>query len=114
MTLLKAKIWLSSLLKLMKNENLFYRARADNTAILFIGEIVNRKKFDKIMERSKTKSDGVYSCGGISYYVKNNHPVLFVDYRDVIQFSYGFLVKLGTIENYWDAKKHLKKLAEKL
>ena len=66
-----------------------------------------------IIEKSKTKKDGIYLKSPYFYYVKNNKPVLFANKISGVieQFCYGFLSTLGKVEVY-NIKNELKRLSK--
>ena len=71
------------------------------------------EQLNEIIKKSKTKNNGVYSHKGILYAVKSKFPVLFAYGGSIKQLSSGFLVVLGDV-HYWDYKKELRKLLQKI
>ena len=69
---------------------------------------------NEIIEKSKTKKDGVYSYKGFKYAVKDNKFVLFADYfGNISQTAGNFNVSLGKVERY-ESIKELKRLLKNL
>lgn len=48
-----------------------------------------------IIEKAKTKSDGVYKFRGVTYRVVNNHARFFAADGKVIEMCYGFNAIIG-------------------
>ena len=68
-----------------------------------------------IIEKAKTKDDGVYSFKGFKYAVKDNHFVLFADYFGIIHQRAGnFNAVIGKIEERYNIVKELKRLLKVL
>ena len=63
-----------------------------------------------IIDRSKSKKDGVYSYRGIIYAVNDNHFIAFSDYYGCIYQCFGmFNVQTCTVKSY-DRIKTLKNI----
>jgi len=67
-----------------------------------------------IIEKAKTKKDGIYTIRGVAYKVVNNMVEFFAAGGEVIQICYGFNVVIGSYDhlNIWSdtAKGALKKI----
>jgi len=61
---------------------------------------MKQELLDKIIERSRTRKDGIYTLDCIKYSVRNGHLMFFIDFNEVFQFSQGFIVSLGKIDCY--------------
>jgi len=61
-----------------------------------------------IIEKSKTKNDGVYTFRGVTYRVVNGFARFFASDREVVERCYGFNVVIGEYKG--DAKKALKSI----
>jgi hypothetical protein len=70
--------------------------------------MITTDKLNTIIEKAKTKKDGVYSHNGTAYLVINNHIRAFTSYPNVYELVYGFSVNIGTYKECWDDKKTLK------
>ena len=67
-----------------------------------------------IIDKSKSKKDGVYSYRGIIYAVKDNHFVAFSDYYGCVYQCFGmFNVQIGTVKSY-DRIRTLKNLLKQI
>ena len=63
-----------------------------------------------IMDKAKTKNDGVYKFRGVAYRVINNHAVYFAADEQVLQMCYGFNVVIGRYEYSLDSINAVKAL----
>jgi len=66
-----------------------------------------------IIEKAKTKKDGVYKFRGVAYRVVNNHARFFASNCEVIEMCYGFNAIIGRYErdiNQENAVKVLKSI----
>lgn len=52
-----------------------------------------------IMDKAKTKNDGVYKFRGVAYRVINNHAVYFAADEKVLQMCCGFNAVIGRYEH---------------
>lgn len=66
-------------------------------------------ELEKIIDKAKTKKDGLYSHNGIAYAVIDGYPKYLIDGNDIFQFS-GFLVCIGKLPFHGDKKKALKEV----
>jgi len=65
---------------------------------------------NKIIEKAKTRKDGIYVFKGYDYVVKNNNFVGYSDhFGNIFQIQYSFHVTIGKIESY-NRKLELKRL----
>lgn len=69
----------------------------------------------KLIEKSKEKSDGIYSMKPYKYVVKNKSLVLVGNIwnGEVSQFCFGFLSKLGRVERH-KLDNELKRLLQQI
>lgn len=67
---------------------------------------------NKIIEKAKTKNDGVYSMNGISYRVRDNNVTHCVDYNNVLGVYGHFVTQVGSFDRPHEAKKALKQLKD--
>jgi hypothetical protein len=74
--------------------------------------LVTRDDLQRVLDKAKTKKDGVYSYNNMPYFVKDNSLRLIGEYNKVYEWSYGFLVSLGTIENHYKLKDEIKRLSK--
>jgi hypothetical protein len=67
-----------------------------------------------ILNKAKTKKDGVYQARGIAYKVVSNHVKYFACYGKVYEFYCGFLTQIGSCGT-WSSEcvKFLKQMKEK-
>jgi|GEM_PF-2943066 len=66
---------------------------------------------NEIIERAKTKKDGIYSFKGFKYAVKDNRFVLFADYfGNLYQRAGNFNASIGKVEKRYNIIKELKRL----
>ena len=66
-----------------------------------------------IIDKAKSKKDGVYRFRGVAYRVINNHAVYFAADGKIIQACYGFNAVIGSYEynlNQINAIKALKNI----
>ena len=68
--------------------------------------------FNELVDRAKTKNNGVYSYEHTKYAVKDNNLVFISDRGRISQVCYGMLIELGTIES-WNEVGELKRLLKK-
>jgi len=62
-----------------------------------------------IIEKAKSKQDGVYAFRGIAYRVKDNKVTHSASNNEIVERCYGFNVVVGKYEYYSEhAKKALK------
>lgn len=67
-----------------------------------------------LIDKAKTRKDGVYSYQGFLYVVKNNSFVAYADYFGTISSIHGvFHFEIGKVERY-DRKKTLQEYLKKL
>tara|TARA_R110002124_G_scaffold147816_2_gene313221 strand:- start:401 stop:661 length:261 start_codon:yes stop_codon:yes gene_type:complete len=52
-----------------------------------------------IIEKAKSKRDGIYKLRGVTYRVINNHAVFYAVDGEVIQMCYGFNAVIGRYEH---------------
>ena len=79
-----------------------------------MGGEVNIDLANKIIEKAKTKNDGVYSIGGFTYAVKNNRFVLFSDhFGNIYQIAGNFNTSIGKVDRS-DIRKELNRLLGEL
>ena len=64
-----------------------------------------------MIDRAKTKNDGIYSHLGIKYVVKNNRLRFLYQCDTIYQFESGFLITIG--KSKYDSNKKLKELLAK-
>lgn len=76
---------------------------------------MNIEQLQKIINKSKTKNDGVYKSDGYYYVVKDNHLRFYAnEYTgDIHERAFGFSVSIGNVKPY-ELKKKLKELLKKL
>lgn len=55
---------------------------------------------ERIIERTKSRKDGIFVLDCIKYAVKNGRLLFLVDFDEVFQFSHGFLVSLGKTDRF--------------
>jgi len=62
---------------------------------------MKQSMLNKIIEKAKTKKDGVYSVGGNKYVCINHQVVAYADdYGNISQRVCGFSVSSGRVERY--------------
>ena len=69
-----------------------------------------------IIEKAKTKKDGVYKFRGVAYRVINNQAVYYAADEQILQMCYGFNAVIGRYEhslNQSSAVKALKNINHK-
>jgi hypothetical protein len=73
---------------------------------------MKRDVFKKILERSKTKEEGVYSYKHIKYLVRGGRLKALVKNKAVFFYEHGFLISRGELESSYssDWVKYLKKI----
>jgi len=70
---------------------------------------------NQIIEKAKTKKDGVYSFKGFKYAVKDNNFVLFADYfGNLYQRAGNFNASLGKVKEKYNKTKELKRLLKEI
>lgn len=63
-----------------------------------------------LIDKAKTRKDGVYTYRGYDFVVKNNNFIGYSDYfGNIYQISYSFHVSLGKVERL-NRKDELKRL----
>lgn len=65
--------------------------------------------YNLMVEKAKTKKDGVYSLKGNYYLVVDKHLAGYSDYfGNVCEMAYGFSVSKGKAKDRWEARDVLK------
>lgn len=67
---------------------------------------------ERIIDRAKTRKDGVYVYDCIKYAVKSYRLLFLIDFNEVFQFSNGFLVSIGKVDRF-NGRSKLKELMSK-
>ena len=70
---------------------------------------IKREQMNKIINKAKTKEDGVYSLGGVPYRVKDNGVTHIGGHKEVFACCGMFVTSLGTTD---DVKKTLKAIKD--
>lgn len=65
---------------------------------------------NEIIEKAKSKKDGVYSYKGSKYIVVGGKFKAYCSYKEVFEKAGGFFVKIGTIDEIYNRDKELKRL----
>ena len=73
---------------------------------------MKQELLEKIVERSKSRKDGIYVFDCVKYVVSNGQLMFLIDFNKVFQYAYGFLVDIGTVERFKGRAK-LKELMTK-
>jgi hypothetical protein len=63
-----------------------------------------------IIDKAKSKKDGVYKFRGVAYRVVNNHARFFASNCEVIEMCYGFNAIIGSYEHSLDSINAVKAL----
>lgn len=67
------------------------------------------KEYNKLIDRSKNKKDGVYKYYDFYYVVKNNHFVAYADDSgECFQCFGAFVISFGRVKSYERKNKLLK------
>ena len=75
---------------------------------------MNSYLLEKIIKKSATKKDGVYTLGGSHYAVVKGRLLAVSGFDEIFLFSYGFLVSAGKCERWsFIKKKILKEMIKK-
>ncbi|AUR86353.1 hypothetical protein NVP1084O_146 [Vibrio phage 1.084.O._10N.261.49.F5] len=64
---------------------------------------------NKVIEKAKTKNDGVFTYRGLIYKVKGNRVRHLAAYGSLYELSYGFLCAIGKYDHFKDDPKKLLK-----
>jgi len=66
---------------------------------------MREETLDRIIERAKSRKDGIFVLDCIHYAVKDGRVLFLNDFDEIFQLSHGFLVSLGKVDRYKVRKK---------
>ena len=72
---------------------------------------IKQDDLNKIKEKAKTRTNGIYSANGFYYVVKDN-KVLYLGQKatgEIAQIVYGFISPIGEVKSY-NVKEKLREL----
>jgi hypothetical protein len=69
------------------------------------------KVANEIIEKAKTKNDGIYSHKGYKYIVIDNQFKAFCDFKTIYLFR-GFTIKIKNVDEIYNVNKELQKLLQ--